>query len=157
MLLYKQIKENYKCLLLRFYLPYHLYYAQYLSAQNGEFTQKVRCFALLTSLEAIMFYPCDDGFMSLIFSALRHTLVPVIFAFLIWFVNNDILNSFLLFASLIYAISVIPRYRKRRADFITASETSKEMLQPVKSACFSVVLCTFANCFILLLCYGLRP
>ena len=101
-------------------------------------------------------WPCDDGFMSLIFSALRHTLIPTIFAFLIWFVNNDRLNRFLLFMSLIYAVSIIPRYKERKKDFMTAGEASREMLNPLKSACFSVILCAFANYFILLLCYGLR-
>ncbi len=104
-------------------------------------------------------WPCDDGFMSLIFSALRHTLLPVVFAFLIWVVNNDRLNSLLLFISLIYTISIIPRYKARRADFKLNKEyrTTQEMLKPVKSACFSVVLCAITNYFILLLCYSLRP
>ncbi len=102
-------------------------------------------------------WPCDNGFMSLIFSALRHTIVPFIFSLLIWFVNDDALDSFLLFASLIYAVSIIPHYKKRRKDFVTAGESSREMLKPVKSACFSVIICAFANYFILLLCYGLRP
>ena len=101
-------------------------------------------------------WPCDDGFMSLIFSAFRHTLIPVAFAFLIWFVNNNKLNSIILFISLIYAISIIPRYKERRRDFITAGEASREMLKPLKSACFSVIICAFTNYFILLLCYGLR-
>ena len=101
-------------------------------------------------------WPCDDGFMSLIFSALRHTLIPLIFAFVIWFVNNDGLNSFLLFATLIYAVSIIPRHSERRKDFLTAGEASQEILKPVKSACFSVILCAFANYLILLLCYFLR-
>lgn len=100
-------------------------------------------------------WPCDDGFMSLIFSALRHTLIPVIFSFLIWFVNNDKLNSILLFLSLLYAISIIPRYKTRRRDYIAAGESSRTMLKPVKSACFSVIICAFANYFILLFCYGM--
>lgn len=104
-------------------------------------------------------WPCDEGFMSLIFSALRHTLLPVVFAFLIWFINNDGLSSLLLFISFIYAVSIIPRYKTRRADFKLNKEyqATQEMLKPVKSACFSVVLCSFTNYFILLLCYGLRP
>lgn len=101
-------------------------------------------------------WPCDDGFMSLIFSALRHTLIPVIFSFLIWFVNNDRLNGILLFVSLLYAMSIIPRYKQRKKDFINAGEASRDMLKPVKSACFSVILCAFANYVILLFCYGLR-
>ena len=101
-------------------------------------------------------WPCDDGFMSLIFSALRHTLIPIIFAFLIWFINSDWLNSLLLFASLIYALSIIPRYKERKKDFISAGEASQDMLKPIKSACFSVILCAFVNYLILLLCYCLR-
>ena len=100
-------------------------------------------------------WPCDDGFMSLIFSAFRHTFIPVVFAFLIWFLNNDKLSGFLLFLALLYAYSIIPRYRERRKDFNSADEASRKMLQPVKLACFSVILCAFANYFILLFCYAL--
>ena len=102
-------------------------------------------------------WPCDDSFMSLTFSALRHTLLPIIFSFLIWYVNNAKLNSALLYATLLYALSIIPRYKERRKDFMSAGESSQEMLKPVKSACFSVIVCAFINYFILLLCYGLRP
>ena len=100
-------------------------------------------------------WPCDDGFVSLIFSALRHTLIPFIFALLIWHVNNDKLNSILLFLSLLYAISIFPRHKERRRDFIAAGEDFHPLLKPVKSACFSVIICAFANYFILLLCYCL--
>jgi hypothetical protein len=99
-------------------------------------------------------WPCDDGFMSLIFSAFRHTLIPVIFAFLIWFVNNDLLSRFLLFLSLGYAFFIIPRYKERKKDYDMAGENSQQMLKPVKSACFSVIVCAFANYFILLICYA---
>lgn len=97
-------------------------------------------------------WPCDYGFVSLIFSAFRHTLIPFIFTLLIWFVNNDKLNSILLYLSLLYAISTILRHKERRKDFISAGEASRKMLKPIKSACFSVIICAFANYFILLIC-----
>lgn len=100
-------------------------------------------------------WPCDDGFMSLVFSALRHTLIPTTFAFLIWFINNDKLNSIFLFVALLYAISIIPRYKERKKDFNSTGETSQKMLKPIKSACFSVIICAFANYLILLFCYYL--
>lgn len=102
-------------------------------------------------------WPCDDGFMSLIFSALRHTLIPLVFAALIWFINKAVLSSLSLLFALLYAVSIIPRYHVRKRDFNEAGDVSKEMLRPVKSACFSVMVCSFANYMILLLCYGLRP
>lgn len=100
-------------------------------------------------------WPCDDRFMSLIFSAFRHTFIPFIFALIMWYVNNDIWNTIFLYLTLLYAISIFPRYKARRKDFLLAGENSRELLRHVKSACFSVIICAFSNYFILLLCYGL--
>ena len=41
-------------------------------------------------------WPCDDGFMSLIFSAFRHTIIPIVFSLIIWFSDSNILHSALL-------------------------------------------------------------
>lgn len=98
-------------------------------------------------------WPCDDGFMSLIFSAFRHTIIPIVFSLIIWFSDSNILHSALLFISLLYAISIIPRYKVRKRDYISAGEASRELLKPVKSACFSIIVCAFLNYFILLGCY----
>ena len=100
-------------------------------------------------------WPCDDGFMSLIFSAFRHTIVPIVFSLIIWFSDSDILDSILLFITLLYAFSIIQRYKMRKEDYMSAGEASRELLKPVKSACFSIIVCAFSNYFILLGCYML--
>ncbi len=100
-------------------------------------------------------WPCDDRFMSLTFSAFRHTLIPFVFALIMWYVNNEIWNTISLYLTLLYALSILPRYKERRKDFLLAGEASRKFLKPVKSACFSVIICAFANYFILLFCYSL--
>lgn len=102
-------------------------------------------------------WPSDDGFLSLKFSAIRHAVIPMIFSALIWFVDIGWLNSILTFLALYYVWAPISRYRVRKADYEEAGEVNQKMLIPVKSACFSVIICAVANYIILLICYALHP
>lgn len=103
-------------------------------------------------------WPSDDGFASLIFSALRHTLVPLVSAVLIWLVNITVLNKILMALVALYSLSIYyPRHVARRADYKSASELCQKILKPVKSACFSVIICAIVNYLILICCYGFRP
>lgn len=102
-------------------------------------------------------WPCDRYFLSLIFSMLRHTLLPLAFAFVIMRVNVNVLNTILNWVALLYTISKIPLHKARRRDYITASDTSKSILKPVYMACTSVVCFSFINYFILMYAYYIRP
>lgn len=102
-------------------------------------------------------WPTDKGFASLKYSAVRHSLIPLALSALIWFANIALLNKAALFIAILYAWSIFPRYRMRNADYKEAEAGSQKMLQPVRSACFSVIICAIANFFIILICYGLRP
>lgn len=113
--------------------------------------QSLRSYNILSRV-----WPCDNGFMSLVFSALRHTVLAGVAAALIWFVNIQTLNTALTLGTLLYAYLVVSRYNVRRKDYKTA-EHCKDLLKPVKSACFSVVLLSFFDYLIVMLSYGLRP
>ena len=102
-------------------------------------------------------WPVDEGFMSLIYSALRHTVIPVIFSALIWFVNVEQLHSAATFLCLLYIWSPFARYRTRRKDYKSSGDASQKLLKPVKSACFSVVMLSVVNYLILFVCYCFRP
>lgn len=102
-------------------------------------------------------WPTDDKFVSLKASAFRHTLISLICSALIWFVNSRLLNRLSLVLTLFYAISMFPRYNMRKRDYETAGEASQTLLKPIKSACFSVIVCALTNYIISFLAYGFRP
>lgn len=102
-------------------------------------------------------WPCDDGFASLKWSAARHTFITIAFSFLVWYVNIRWINSTLLTLCALYALSTVSRYRVRLRDYKDAGDASQRMLRPVKSACFSVVIMSWADYLILMVCYALRP
>ena len=104
-----------------------------------------------------MVWPVDNKFFSLKASAFRHTIIPLIFSAIIWFVNIRLLSTILLSLALLYCLSILPRHNVRKRDYEFAGENSQELLKPVKAACFSIIVCAFANYIILFLSYGFRP
>lgn len=101
-------------------------------------------------------WPCDDGFWSLKWSAARHTIVTIGFSALVWYVNVGWLNSILTTVCILYAMLTVSRYRVRLRDYKYAEE-ARSMLAPVKAACFSVVVLSWIDYLILMVCYALRP
>lgn len=102
-------------------------------------------------------WPTDKGFSSLKYSAVRHSMIPLAFSALIWFVNAAWLNRVASYLALLYVWSPVSRYRVRNADYKEAGQASQQMLKPVKSACFSLIVCAIANYIVTLICYGFRP
>ena len=102
-------------------------------------------------------WPTDGGFLSLKFSALRHTVAGIVSAALIWFADVGILNTVLLAANAVYSCLVYLRYRARADDYKTAGLASQRMLLPVKRACLSVLLLSVLDWAVLSFAYGFRP
>ena len=102
-------------------------------------------------------WPEDAGFLSLKFSALRHTVAALVSAVLIWFLDIRFFNTLLLSATAIYICPCFLLYRARVSDYQTAPSAAHEFLKPVKQACLSVLICAIADYLILLTVYGMRP
>lgn len=105
----------------------------------------------------VRIYPCDEGLLSLKFSALRHSAIPMICSALIWFVGAKWLCSISTFLALVYIWMPIMRNRVRKADYNEAGSHTQSMLDPVMQACSSVTVCAVANYIIVMIAYAFRP
>ncbi len=120
------------------------------SGFNGRFT----LLALRNYNTLSRIWPDDSGFWSLKFSALRHTLIPLVFSALIYFLNISWLNTALITLSLLYVYLKCVFHNTRRKEFKTAKSEAHSFLKPVKTASFSVVALSVINHIILMFSYA---
>ncbi len=105
-------------------------------------------------------WPDDPKFWSLKFSALRHTVIPLLLSTSVWFVNLKWLNTLCFLFSCLYASIGLNLYLSRRSDYKNALQRThsyKFCLKPVKSACFWLLVHSYANFVIFIICYVIRP
>lgn len=102
-------------------------------------------------------WPTDQRFMSLHFSVFRHFLAGVVSTLLFWNVQNKIALYFILLLNLLYAFIKIPIYLARRRDYLTSGENCRELLPPIKRACFATNVYAFYVYIILIAAYYVRP
>ena len=101
-------------------------------------------------------FPSDIGFWSLRWSVIRRFVITIIIALLIYFVNNFILNTILLWFNLIF-VGIITWFQIFRFRKYRRSGSSATFLQPVVHACIATAVYAIFTQISLYTVYGLRP
>lgn len=102
-------------------------------------------------------WPVDDNFMSLHFSMSRHMVFGILSISIIYFFPSSLISSIMSTLNLLYALSKLPLYNARRKEFINRSNESRQVLAPVKQACFITVIYGFYVYILTFVFYGIRP
>lgn len=102
-------------------------------------------------------WPVDENFMSLHFSIARHMILGVLSIAVIYFFPDSPVSFITPILNLLYALSKLPLYSARRRDLYNHPADMREILIPVKQACFITVVYGFSVYILTFIFYGIRP
>lgn len=102
-------------------------------------------------------WPVEDNFMSLHFSMSRHMIFGVLSIAVMYFSPDSPISFIIPILNLLYAISKLPLYNARRRELSNHPADTREILIPVKQACFIMVVYGFYVYVLTFIFYGIRP
>ena len=114
-------------------------------------------YALRSANELSRVWPTDDGFNSLKFSVARHMVISLASVAVMYFFSDSFAARIVPAVNLLYAMSKIPLYLARKRDWKVCGGPTRELLTPVKKACFATVIYGFYVYCLSLVFYGIRP